>query len=92
MRLPCAICGAPILYDAPYMHPAAFVVDEIVPVSLGGSELDWNNLQPAHRLCNGKKGNKLGYHCEPPKELFGEPEGGSGWVQRDVSGTDSWSD
>lgn len=64
MRLPCAICGMPIDYDLPAGDPMSFEVDEILPVSMGGSELDWANLQPAHRLCNQKKGNKIGFTCE----------------------------
>ena len=64
MRLPCAICGMPIDYGLPAGDPMSFEVDEIVPVSLGGSELDWSNLQPAHRICNQKKGNKIGYTTE----------------------------
>ena len=64
MRLPCAICGMPIDYDLPAGDPMSFEVDEIVPVSLGGSELDWRNLQPAHRICNQRKGNRLGFTCE----------------------------
>ena len=66
MRLPCAICGAPIDYDLPPGHPLAFECDEVVPVALGGSELDWSNLQPAHRICNQRKGARLGFACEPP--------------------------
>lgn len=66
MRLPCAICGAPIDYSLPARHPLSFEVDEIVPVSLGGSELEWSNLQPAHRICNERKGNRMCFTCEPP--------------------------
>ena len=65
MRLPCAICGGPIDYDLPAGDPMSFEVDEIVPVSLGGSELDWTNLQPAHRVCNQRKGTKIGSPAEP---------------------------
>jgi hypothetical protein len=31
--------------------------DEIIPVSLGGSPIDENNIQPVHRACNVRKGN-----------------------------------
>lgn len=64
--LPCAICGRPIDYDLPAGDPLSFEADEIVPVSLGGDELDWANLQPAHRICNQRKGNRLGFTCEAP--------------------------
>nr|DAX27491.1 MAG TPA: restriction endonuclease [Caudoviricetes sp.] len=72
MGLPCGICGGKlgaIHYDEPsdYKHPLSFVIDEIKPVSkwkLYGyasarqAAEDWNNLQPAHYICNALKGNK----------------------------------
>lgn len=54
---PCALCGRPIDYDLPAGHPMAFEVDEVVPVSRGGDPLDFANTQPAHRICNQRKGN-----------------------------------
>lgn len=67
LGLPCAICGAPIDYDLPAGDPMSFEVDEVVPVSLGGDELDWENLQPAHRRCNQMKSNKLHFTMEDEK-------------------------
>lgn len=64
--LPCAICGQPIDYSLPAGDPMSFEVDEIVPVSLGGDELDPANVQPAHRICNQRKGARLGFTCEAP--------------------------
>lgn len=55
--MPCAICGQPIDYGLPPGHPRAFEVDEIVPVSRGGSPFDVSNLQPAHRRCNQWRSN-----------------------------------
>ena len=55
---PCHICGQPIDYSLPAGHPWSFEVDEIVPVSKGGSPLDRGNVAPAHRICNQKRGNK----------------------------------
>lgn len=67
MGLPCALCGKPIDYSLGFvddpatgkrrMHPMAFVVDEIVPVSRGGSPIDMENCQPAHWICNARKGD-----------------------------------
>ena len=64
---PCGICGRPIDYSLGFvtdmstgkrhMHPMAFVVDEIVPVSKGGDPLRWENTQPAHWICNERKGD-----------------------------------
>ena len=36
----------------------SFEVDEIVPVSKGGSPYDRGNVAPAHRICNERRGNK----------------------------------
>lgn len=57
--LPCALCGKPIDYDLPAGDPMSYELDEIVPVSRGGNPYDENNVQPAHRLCNQQKGNKM---------------------------------
>lgn len=59
MGLPCALCGKPIDYSLPPLHPMSYELDEIIPVSLGGDPLDENNVQPAHRICNQKKSNKV---------------------------------
>lgn len=58
-QLPCAICGRPIDYTLPYMHPFEFVSDHIVPVTLGGSDTELANRQPAHRKCNAEKAEGL---------------------------------
>ena len=64
---PCALCGRAIDYSLGFvtdprtgkrrMHPMAFVVDEIVPVAQGGDPLDFANTQPAHWICNARKGD-----------------------------------
>ncbi len=55
---PCGICGRPIDYNLAAGHPMAFEVDEIVPVSKGGSPYEFENLEAAHRICNQRRGNK----------------------------------
>ena len=42
---PCALCGKPIDYSLPSGHPMSFEVDEIVPVSKGGSPYERSNVQ-----------------------------------------------
>lgn len=78
MGMPCGICRGrlgPIHYDEPSdcRHPLSFVVDEIKPVSrwkeFGYSSAracaeDFDNLQPAHYICNQMKSNKLNYSLE----------------------------
>ena len=55
----CGICHQPIDYSLPAGHPWSYELDEIIPVSLGGSPYDYNNVQAVHRFCNQKKGNKI---------------------------------
>ncbi|MBR1829182.1 MAG: HNH endonuclease [Atopobiaceae bacterium] len=56
---PCALCGKPIDYSLPRGHPMAYELDEIIPISRGGSPIDPDNLQATHAICNRRKGNKL---------------------------------
>ena len=56
--LPCHICGRPIDYSLPAGDPMSFEVDEVVPVSRGGSPIDRGNVAPAHRVCNERRGNR----------------------------------
>lgn len=66
--LPCALCGRAIDYSLPRLitlpsgkrivHPASFVIDEIIPVKYGGSEIQLTNCQPAHAACNATRGAK----------------------------------
>ena len=65
--LPCHLCGLPIDYSLGWYvdprdgrrkrHPLSFEVDEIVPVSKGGSPVDRANVAPAHRICNEWRGD-----------------------------------
>lgn len=66
--LPCAICGQAIDYSLPAGDPMSFELDEIIPVSRyqeGGYATpeqcaqDPANHQPAHRICNQMKSNKM---------------------------------
>lgn len=58
MGEPCHICGLPIPPDAPAGTPLAFELDELVPVSKGGSPVDPSNVAPSHRCCNAWRGDK----------------------------------
>lgn len=53
----CGICGEPIDYTLPYLHPQEFVVDHIVPLNKGGED-NRANKQAAHRACNRAKSDK----------------------------------
>ena len=60
---PCWICRAfgrtgTIDYSLPAGHPYSFEVDELVPVSLGGSPTARSNVDATHRCCNQWRGNK----------------------------------
>ena len=64
----CALCGQPIdktltTYVDPRdgkrkRHPMSAEVDEIVPISKGGSPYDRENVRLTHRICNQRRGNK----------------------------------
>ena len=62
----CGICGQAVDKDLPAGHPLAPEVDEIVPVSKGGSPYDHENLRLVHRICNERRGNKP---MPPPAHL-----------------------
>lgn len=53
----CGICGRPVDKELPHGTPGSPEVDEILPVSRGGSPYDRSNCRLVHRLCNQKRGN-----------------------------------
>ena len=55
----CALCGKPIDKTLKTPHPMSPEVDEIIPISKGGSPTDPANTQLVHRICNQRKGNKF---------------------------------
>ena len=58
MGMPCWICGMPIDPALPAGHPLSFELDELVPVSKGGSPTDPANTAGAHRCCNQWRSDK----------------------------------
>ena len=76
----CALCGLPVdkaltTYIDPKdgkrkRHPMSAEVDEIVPVSFGGSPISRDNVQLVHRICNQRKGNRL---PGAPRKTISEP-------------------
>ena len=63
----CGICGKPIDYSLKVGDPSGmwYELDEIVPISRGGSPYDEDNLQSAHARCNRKKSNRLPSEMRP---------------------------
>ena len=53
----CWLCNQPVDKTLPPHLPGSPEVDEVVPVSLGGSPFDRDNCRLAHRLCNVRRGN-----------------------------------
>ncbi len=60
----CGICSQPVDKTIPYIdpdtskpHPWAKSIDEIIPISLGGSALERANVRLAHRICNIRRGD-----------------------------------
>ena len=54
----CWMCGMPIDCSLPARHPYALELDELVPISKGGSAIDPANVRAAHRCCNQWRGDK----------------------------------
>lgn len=70
----CALCGKPVdktlgkvMGDDGrwHWHPMAPEVDEIVPISRGGSPYDRDNVRLTHRICNQKRGNRMPRDMKP---------------------------
>lgn len=56
---PCHLCGFPIdLTRDRIRDPLGSTIDELIPISRGGSATDPVNLRHAHRICNGSRGVK----------------------------------
>lgn len=55
----CWLCGKPIDKSLPRRQPQSFTVDHVVPLLLGGPELDRSNLRAAHMSCNSARSNRL---------------------------------
>ena len=65
----CALCGKPIDKSLRTPHPMSAEVDEILPVSKGGSPYDRRNVQLTHRICNQRKGNRVIYTDKGREEV-----------------------
>src|ERR1043165_978243 len=53
----CHLCHAPIPTDVHHTHPLAYTADHVVPMALAPwLAEDMQNLRPAHRICNLRKG------------------------------------
>ena len=63
----CALCGKAVDKSLKTPHPMSPEVDEIIPVSRGGSPIDRTNVQLVHRSCNQLKGNRLESELPKPK-------------------------
>jgi 5-methylcytosine-specific restriction endonuclease McrA len=64
----CWLCKLPVDKTLPHGLPGSPEIDEVIPVSKGGSPYERSNCRLAHRLCNQKRGNRPPNHSEqgPP--------------------------
>jgi 5-methylcytosine-specific restriction endonuclease McrA len=76
----CGICGQPVDKTLKTPHPMSPEVDEIIPISKGGSPYERSNVQLAHRICNQRKGNKM-----PGRKLKGASN-----TQQEVKFSQEW--
>ena len=88
MQAPCGICGGrlgAIHYDEPSdsKHPLSFVIDEIRPISkwqqygyssAAAAAQDWQNLQPAHYICNQLKSNRTDFTLKAKEQKQQQPK------------------
>ncbi|WP_367400657.1 HNH endonuclease [Arthrobacter sp. PsM3] len=67
----CWLCSLPVDKTLPHGQPGSPEIDEVIPVSKGGSPYERSNCRLAHRLCNQKRGNRQPQHGEkaPPSPL-----------------------
>lgn len=81
-RRACWICTHPIDYGLPPNHPLSFECDELVPVSVGGSPFDRDNVDAAHRCCNNWRSTRtpdtVAMIRQAVWEAYGDPGGGAG--------------
>lgn len=54
----CWLCHHQIDTDLPETDAMSATVDHVIARDKGGSSTDINNLRPAHRRCNSRKGNR----------------------------------
>ena len=53
----CWLCGHLVDPDLKHPHPWSASIDEIIPISRGGSPYDRDNCRLAHLRCNQSRGN-----------------------------------
>ena len=53
----CWLCHLPVDKTLPPYLPGSPEVDEVIPVSKGGSPYDRSNCRLSHRRCNRQRGN-----------------------------------
>lgn len=55
-HLPCWLCGEPVDTSLPTTHRLSFTADHVQALNQGG-HLVRNELRPAHRACNSRRGD-----------------------------------
>ena len=53
----CWLCGQPVDKTLKTPDPGSPEVDEVLPISLGGSPIKRANVRLSHRICNVRRGN-----------------------------------
>jgi 5-methylcytosine-specific restriction endonuclease McrA len=70
----CWLCGEPVDKSLPHGLPESPEIDEIIPVSRGGSPFDRSNCHLSHRICNQRRGNKMPYEITRSEQLVTSEE------------------
>jgi 5-methylcytosine-specific restriction endonuclease McrA len=66
----CWLCEKPVDTNLPHGTPESPELDEVLPISRGGSPYQRSNVRLAHRLCNQKRGNGIGRLARPHQHRF----------------------
>ena len=56
----CWICGLWIDKTLDHRHKMSFTLDHVISLDEGGDPYDEDNIRPAHRSCNGRRGAEYG--------------------------------
>ena len=65
----CWLCGLPVDKTLKTPDPGSPEIDEVLPISLGGSPIKRSNTRLAHRLCNVRRGNGTKVKAELTADL-----------------------
>lgn len=64
----CHLCGHLIDLSLYHNDPMSWTLDHLHPLAHGGAPEDMGNVAPAHRVCNSRKGARMNYTPQAPRQ------------------------